>query len=148
MNSLFVSSGLWKTSISLISLFRHSLNIVIKAKNSFSSLSFSLTHFSLLFWYNKFILPKGCVCNTYKGISKQLTIRQEALDRRLNEIKCTRFTFHAFRHTHASLLLNAGISYKELQYWLGHATLVWLWIFIVTSLLIKKKKQFLTMKKL
>lgn len=50
-------------------------------------------------------------------------IRQEALDRRLKEIDCPRFTFHAFRHTHASLLLNAGISYKELQYRLGHATL-------------------------
>jgi integrase len=50
-------------------------------------------------------------------------IRQEALDRRLKEIGCPRFTFHAFRHTHASLLLNAGISYKELQYRLGHATL-------------------------
>lgn len=47
---------------------------------------------------------------------QNMAIRQEALDRRLNEIKCTRFTFHAFRHTHASLLLNAGISYKELQY--------------------------------
>ena len=51
------------------------------------------------------------------------SIRQEALDRRLKEIDCPRFTFHAFRHTHASLLLNAGISYKELQYRLGHATL-------------------------
>ena len=50
-------------------------------------------------------------------------IRQESLDRRLKEIGCPRFTFHAFRHTHASLLLNAGISYKELQYRLGHATL-------------------------
>lgn len=50
-------------------------------------------------------------------------IRQDALDRRLKEIGCPRFTFHAFRHTHASLLLNAGISYKELQYRLGHATL-------------------------
>ena len=50
-------------------------------------------------------------------------IRQESLDRRLKEIDCPRFTFHAFRHTHASLLLNAGISYKELQYRLGHATL-------------------------
>lgn len=50
-------------------------------------------------------------------------IRQDALDRRLKEIDCPRFTFHAFRHTHASLLLNAGISYKELQYRLGHATL-------------------------
>ncbi|MGI1723227.1 tyrosine-type recombinase/integrase, partial [Streptococcus uberis] len=34
-----------------------------------------------------------------------------------------RFTFHAFRHTHASLLLNAGISYKELQYRLGHSNI-------------------------
>jgi len=31
--------------------------------------------------------------------------------------------FHGFRHTHASLLLNAGIPYKELQHRLGHATL-------------------------
>lgn len=50
-------------------------------------------------------------------------IRQESLDRRLKEIDCPRFTFHAFRHTHASLLLNAGIPYKELQHRLGHATL-------------------------
>lgn len=31
--------------------------------------------------------------------------------------------FHGFRHTHASLLLNAGIPYKELQNRLGHSTL-------------------------
>ena len=31
--------------------------------------------------------------------------------------------FHGFRHTHASLLLNAGIPYKELQHRLGHAKL-------------------------
>ncbi|HFU4217808.1 TPA: tyrosine-type recombinase/integrase [Streptococcus suis] len=31
--------------------------------------------------------------------------------------------FHAFRHTHASLLLNAGIQYKQLQHRLGHAKL-------------------------
>ncbi|HGK8281686.1 TPA: tyrosine-type recombinase/integrase [Streptococcus pyogenes] len=49
--------------------------------------------------------------------------RQDSLDRRCAEIAIPRFTFHAFRHTHASLLLNAGISYKELQYRLGHATL-------------------------
>ena len=54
---------------------------------------------------------------------QNLATRQEALDRRCNEIAIPRFTFHAFRHTHASLLLNAGISYKELQYRLGHATL-------------------------
>ena len=54
---------------------------------------------------------------------QNLATRQETLDRRCNEISIPRFTFHAFRHTHASLLLNAGISYKELQYRLGHATL-------------------------
>lgn len=52
-----------------------------------------------------------------------LPIRQEALDSRCREINIPRFTFHAFRHTHASLLLNAGISYKELQYRLGHANI-------------------------
>lgn len=54
---------------------------------------------------------------------QNISTRQENLDRVLKEIGCPRFTFHAFRHTHASLLLNAGISYKELQYRLGHATL-------------------------
>ncbi|HGA1238470.1 TPA: tyrosine-type recombinase/integrase [Streptococcus suis] len=54
---------------------------------------------------------------------QNMATRQESLDRRIAEIGIPRFTFHAFRHTHASLLLNAGISYKELQYRLGHATL-------------------------
>lgn len=54
---------------------------------------------------------------------QNMATRQESLDRRCVEIAIPRFTFHAFRHTHASLLLNAGISYKELQYRLGHATL-------------------------
>lgn len=31
--------------------------------------------------------------------------------------------FHGFRHTHVSLLLNAGVEYKELQHRLGHAQL-------------------------
>lgn len=54
---------------------------------------------------------------------QNMATRQESLDRRITEVSIPRFTFHAFRHTHASLLLNAGISYKELQYRLGHATL-------------------------
>ncbi|MFU2164518.1 site-specific integrase [Streptococcus pluranimalium] len=31
--------------------------------------------------------------------------------------------FHGFRHTHASMLLNAGIPYKELQHRLGHTNI-------------------------
>ncbi|WP_181394099.1 tyrosine-type recombinase/integrase [Streptococcus pyogenes] len=51
------------------------------------------------------------------------SVRQSALDTRCKEAGIERFTFHAFRHTHASLLLNAGISYKELQYRIGHANI-------------------------
>ena len=35
----------------------------------------------------------------------------------------TNIGFHGFRHTHASLLLNSGMPYKELQHRLGHSTL-------------------------
>ena len=31
--------------------------------------------------------------------------------------------FHGFRHSHASILLNAGVSYKEIQTRLGHASI-------------------------
>lgn len=37
--------------------------------------------------------------------------------------KVTNIGFHGFRHTHASLLLNSGIPYKELQHRLGHSQL-------------------------
>lgn len=49
--------------------------------------------------------------------------RTKSLRYRCKEAGILQFTFHAFRHTHASLLLNAGIGYKELQHRLGHATL-------------------------
>lgn len=48
---------------------------------------------------------------------------QHVLNQHLEKAGLPHFTFHAFRHTHASLLLNAGISYKELQHRLGHSTL-------------------------
>ncbi|HEL2318658.1 TPA: site-specific integrase [Streptococcus suis] len=41
----------------------------------------------------------------------------------LKEINVERAGYHAFRHTHASLLLNAGVPYKQLQLRLGHASL-------------------------
>lgn len=48
---------------------------------------------------------------------------QRTIDKYCKVLAIPRFTCHAFRHTHASLLLNAGISYKELQYRLGHANI-------------------------
>lgn len=43
------------------------------------------------------------------------------LTTRLKNIGLPNIGFHGFRHTHASLLLNSGIPYKELQYRLGHS---------------------------
>lgn len=48
---------------------------------------------------------------------------QKTLAKHLKLAGLPYLTLHAFRHTHASLLLNAGISYKELQQRLGHSTL-------------------------
>ena len=43
------------------------------------------------------------------------------LEKHLKLSSCPRLTFHAFRHTHASILLNAGLPYKEIQTRLGHS---------------------------
>ncbi|WP_105142887.1 tyrosine-type recombinase/integrase [Streptococcus suis] len=43
------------------------------------------------------------------------------LTTRLRNIGLPNIGFHGFRHTHASLLLNSGIPYKELQHRLGHS---------------------------
>ena len=49
--------------------------------------------------------------------------RTKSLRHGWKEAGIPQFTFQAIRNTNASLLLNAGISYKELQHGLGHATL-------------------------
>lgn len=43
------------------------------------------------------------------------------LQKHLKEADCPLLGFHAFRHTHASILLNAGLGYKEIQHRLGHS---------------------------
>lgn len=48
---------------------------------------------------------------------------QTRLRTHFKRAKVTNIGFHGFRHTHASLLLNSGIPYKELQHRLGYSTL-------------------------
>ncbi|NYS33564.1 site-specific integrase [Streptococcus danieliae] len=48
---------------------------------------------------------------------------QTRLTTHFKRSKVNNIGFHGFRHTHASLLLNSGIPYKELQHRLGHSQL-------------------------
>lgn len=45
------------------------------------------------------------------------------LKRRLQEVDLPDYGFHLFRHTHASLMLNAGANWKELQIRMGHKSI-------------------------
>ena len=55
-----------------------------------------------------------------------MTDRKErkTLGKRLKLAGLTEYGFHLFRHTHASLLLNAGANWKELQVRLGHKSIM------------------------
>ena len=46
---------------------------------------------------------------------------QYRLKEHLKKADCPSLGFHAFRHTHASILLNAGLGYKDIQTRLGHS---------------------------
>ena len=54
-----------------------------------------------------------------------MTDRNEraTLTRRLHEIGLPNYGFHLFRHTHASLMLNSGADWKELQERMGHKSI-------------------------
>lgn len=73
---------------------------------------------------------------TYRGLPKSdlifptiygnyMTDRNEraTLIKRLREAGLPSYGFHIFRHTHASLLLNAGTNWKELQERMGHKSI-------------------------
>lgn len=45
------------------------------------------------------------------------------LKKRLAEVGLPTYGFHLFRHTHASLMLNAGANWKELQIRMGHKSI-------------------------
>lgn len=45
------------------------------------------------------------------------------LKKRLTELELPDYGFHLFRHTHASLMLNAGANWKELQTRMGHKSI-------------------------
>ena len=48
---------------------------------------------------------------------------RSTLKRRLQEVNLPDYGFHLFRHTHASMMLNAGMNWKELQVRMGHKSI-------------------------
>ena len=58
--------------------------------------------------------------NTFDKYIDARALRKR-LENHLTLAGCPRLTFHAFRHTHASILLNAGLGYKDIQIRLGHS---------------------------
>ena len=45
------------------------------------------------------------------------------LKKRLSALGLPDYGFHLFRHTHASMMLNAGVNWKELQTRMGHKSI-------------------------
>ena len=69
-----------------------------------------------LFWRQENFVP----ASTFDNYREAGALRFR-LEKHLKLAGCPRLSFHAFRHTHASLLLNAGLPYKEIQTRLGHS---------------------------
>lgn len=62
--------------------------------------------------FSVFVTKYAYACNLRKRLNKHF-----------NNAGVTNVSFHGFRHTHASMMMNAGLPYKELQHRLGHSTL-------------------------
>ena len=57
------------------------------------------------------------------GIICVIEMKRTTLKKRLSALGLPDYGFHLFRHTHASLLLNAGANWKELQLRMGHKSI-------------------------
>lgn len=62
--------------------------------------------------FSVFVTKYAYACNLRKRLNKHF-----------ENAGVTNVSFHGFRHTHASMMMNAGLPYKELQHRLGHSTL-------------------------
>ena len=61
--------------------------------------------------------------SNYLGVVISYTNHWRQVETRLNKTGVTPLSFHAFRHTHASLLFASGVSMKEAQARLGHSSI-------------------------
>mgnify|MGYP000279009853 CR=1 FL=1 len=69
------------------------------------------------------------------------------LKKRLTELGLPNYGFHLFRHTHASLMLNAGANWKELQIRMGISRLKRQWILMLNWHRKRRQKQLKSISK-
>jgi len=65
--------------------------------------------------------PKNMIFTRYDGLPLRLAYPNEKLSSIIKKFTLQRITIHGLRHTHASLLFEAGANIKEVQERLGHS---------------------------
>lgn len=72
--------------------------------------------------YKKYYIKSDFVCTRENG-EHVTTDTLKYLSRVINYELCIDFNFHSFRHTHATMLIEAGANIKDVQQRLGHSKL-------------------------
>lgn len=81
-------------------------------------------HFEMNLYFEKHALPKSpLIFPTIYGNYMCDRNERATLKKRLSALGLPDYGFHLFRHTHASLMLNAGMNWKELQHRMGHKSI-------------------------
>ena len=81
-------------------------------------------HDEMNLYFKKNNLPKSkLIFPTIYGNYMCDRNERATLKKRLREASLPDYGFHLFRHTHASMMLNAGMNWKELQVRMGHKSI-------------------------
>lgn len=81
-------------------------------------------HEEMTAYFEKHGLPKSTlIFPTIYGNYMCDRNERATLKKRLSALGIPDYGFHLFRHTHASLMLNAGMNWKELQHRMGHKSI-------------------------
>lgn len=81
-------------------------------------------HEEMNLYFQKHGLPKSkLIFPTIYGNYMCDRNERATLKKRLSALGLPDYGFHLFRHTHASLMLNSGVNWKELQHRMGHKSI-------------------------
>lgn len=81
-------------------------------------------HNEMNIYFDKHDLPKSeLIFPTLYGNYMCDRNERATLKKRLKDLSLPDYGFHIFRHTHASIMLNAGANWKELQVRMGHKSI-------------------------